>query len=334
MAIEIRKARREKLKAAINFMGTSGSAKTASSLRLAKGLMNGMFPEATDEERWEKIGLVDTEHRRSELYADNYLNDGTYIGEFTVASLEPPHNIERYVEAIRALKSAGCEVIVVDSMSHAWQGEGGLLDKQQDMGGRFQDWAKLRPVERQLWAEIFDKNDVHMITTMRVKQEYALEKNDVDKLEVKKMGLKAVQNDQLEYEYMINFRTEMNHKVWASKDNSGLFGDKGQFQVTEETGENLFNWLEKGKDVRAEEKAKRLKMIEEIEFMVEESVLAGAKLTDIERHPKVNTELKDMDYVTVIRTMSAIKEVFDEDVAQKAKRKADDEAYKAEQAAK
>lgn len=305
---EIKKAKREKLKAAVNLVGASSSGKTVGALTIAYGMMKEAFPEATDAERWEKIALIDTEHRRSLIYAEMDRPDlPVNVGEFLHINFEPPHTVERYLEAIRLAKRHA-EVIIIDSMSHAWQE---LLQKQQDLGGRYQDWKDVRPLEKQLWAELFDKNDKHVITTMRAKQEYAMEKGGDEKLKVTKLGTKPIQNDQLEYEYMISFLIDhATHLAIASKDNSGIFSDMKKISV--EHGEKIFRWLEKGEDVKAKEREDRTLKIEMINDMVEKYDFAAKELAKIEKHPQVKTKLVDMNYEWVVKTYMKLMELTEQ----------------------
>ena len=294
------RAKREKLKAAVNFMGASGSAKTFSSLLFAKGIIDGMFPDMEEADKWGKIGIIDTEHRRSLLYAERE-KEGYYIGSFWHYPIEKDFSPKRYVQAIKELKEVNVEVIIIDSMSHAWNREGGILTKQQEFGGTFQDWAKVRPYEWELWQEIFERNDVHFITTMRTKQEYAMSPTDSGKWEVQKLGIKSIQNDQLEYEYMVNFRTEMNHKVWASKDNLGLYEHRGQFYITPEDGLALYNDIEQGIDMREKMEEDRKALVQFIHTLAEDSPIAKKELTLWEKKAKTSVDKMNYDQVRFVQ---------------------------------
>jgi len=125
--LAVKRAKRQMLIGAIAVMGPSGSGKTLGSLLLALGMMREKYPDATDEEIWEKIGLVDTEHERSLVYEGMEYN-GERIGQFWHYNLVAPYTIPRYEQAMDELKATGCEVIIIDSTSHDWEGEGGVLE--------------------------------------------------------------------------------------------------------------------------------------------------------------------------------------------------------------
>lgn len=84
--------------------------------------------------------MTDTERDSGDLYADLF--------DYDIIALQPPYKPEKYVEAIRASKEAGYDTIVLDSLSHAWSDEGGILDQADKLsagGNRFTVRAKLTP---------------------------------------------------------------------------------------------------------------------------------------------------------------------------------------------
>lgn len=111
MTFEIRKAERKGSKVVIQLIGMSGSGKTYSAIRLARGLVGDKG----------KIGFIDTEQKRASLYANIY-------GGFDVIDMEAPFSPERYIEAINVFKDNGYDCVIIDSMSHEWEGVGGILD--------------------------------------------------------------------------------------------------------------------------------------------------------------------------------------------------------------
>lgn len=112
MTISFRPAKRESVNLLIGVAGASGSGKTYSALRLASGISDGA-----------PFAVLDTERGRSKHYADMF--------KFEVAEMEPPFSPAVYLEAIEAADAAGYPVIVVDSMSHSWAGDGGCMDMQE-----------------------------------------------------------------------------------------------------------------------------------------------------------------------------------------------------------
>ncbi|MGE5650918.1 MAG: ATP-binding protein [Bacillota bacterium] len=236
--MQIRKAERKKAKLRLGIAAPSGAGKTYGALLLAFG-MGG------------KVGLIDTEHGSGDLYA--------HLGDYDIISIEAPYTVQKYLQAIKAFEQAGYSTIIIDSLSHAWAGDGGLLDKQgkiADSGkaNGFAAWRTITP-EHNALVEAMLRSPCHIIATMRAKQEYVLETNDKGKQTPKKVGLAPVQRDGMEYEFTVMLDIDMNHVASTSKDRTGLF-DGRFFKVSQEIGAELLSWLETGAEPpKVEEKA-------------------------------------------------------------------------------
>lgn len=228
MSFIIRKAKRKNKKLRIGLSAASGFGKTYSSLLLAKGILKGDLS---------KCCVIDSENDSASLY-DN-------LGEYSTIALEAPYTPERYIEAITAAEQAGFEVIIVDSITHEWEGDGGCLEIQSKLGGKYQDWAKVTPRHNAFINKIL-QSSCHIITTVRRKQDYEMS-NVNGKTTVTKVGTKEVTRDGFEYELDINFEVVNDkHLVVASKDRTQLFVNKPEFLITEETGEILITWAAGG----------------------------------------------------------------------------------------
>lgn len=227
--MQIRKAERRKAKLRLGIAAPSGAGKTYSALLMAFGLGG-------------KVGLIDTEHGSGDLYA--------HLGEYDVISIEAPYTVTKYVQAIHAFEEAGYSTIIIDSLSHAWAGDGGLLDKQGKMADRgansFAAWRTITPEHNNLVDSML-RSPAHIIATMRAKQEYVLETNDKGKQQPKKVGMAPVQREGMEYEFTVMLDVDMNHIASASKDRTSLF-DGRFFKIGKETGEELLQWLETGSE--------------------------------------------------------------------------------------
>jgi AAA domain len=231
----IRKAERRKSKLRLALVGPTGSGKTFSALQLAFGLGT-------------RIGMIDTEHGSGDLYAD--------LGDYDVITLEPPYTVAKYRDAIRAFEEAGYDTIIVDSLSHAWSGEGGLLDKQGQLenSGKYRNsfatWREITPEHNKLVEQMLG-SPAHIVATMRTKTEYVVERDDRGKNSVRKIGLSPVQRDGVEYEFTLVMDVAENHHARASKDRTSLF-DGWSDRIGPQTGRMLRDWLDKGSEpVRA-----------------------------------------------------------------------------------
>lgn len=249
--MEVKKAKREKLKVPIMITGASGSGKTVSALLMAKGIIEKMFPDLSDQEQWEKIGVIDTEHKRSLLYAGSTVA-GVFIGEFLHLDFEPPFTVDNYIKAFNMMKDSGVEVVIIDSISHAWSGEGGILEQVEMLSKgkpnmKMVAWARVAPLEKQ-FMKLVTGNSVYVIATARSKQAYDMSKDDKGKTVVEKVGLKPDQKDVLEYEFAIALRLDQDHNAEATKDNSNMFNLP--FSVTPEVGHKIYDWSDQGIDLK------------------------------------------------------------------------------------
>lgn len=241
--MQLKKATRKQVKLRLGLSGASGFGKTYSALLLAYGMTND----------WSKIAVIDTENESASLYAD--------LGEYQTLVLQAPFSPERYIEAIKTCESAGMEVIIIDSISHEWEGTGGCLQIHEQLGGQFNHWAKVTPRHRAFIDAIL-QSTCHVITTVRRKQDYDMVKNEKGKTEPVKVGLKEVTKDGYEYELTVNFEfLNDKHLVKVSKDRTSLFSGKPEFVITKETGKTILNWCESGINAYAEELKEAIKEI-------------------------------------------------------------------------
>lgn len=300
---QVTEAKREKMKAVIGFIGCSGAGKTGSALLTAFGMMKEAYPDLSEEELWKKIGVIDTEHGRSKLHVGLVYGE-IKIGNFLHIDFTPPYTTDRYNIAVKVMKQSGAEVLIIDSLSHNWQGEGGIVETHGNMSGNsFQNWGKLSSETTQL-IKTLTQNDVHILATLRTKTEYVVEPDGNGKMAPRKVGTKPVQKDEMEYEFMLNFVIDIDHVATTSKDNTQMFEGHPQ-KITPEVGRKLYQWLELGIDVQAEEAAKRDKLIQEIKEIANSSEEAAKMLSEIEF--KTNQKLDDFNMKFLIVALERLK---------------------------
>lgn len=209
--------------------------------------MKAAHKDRSDAEVWERICLIDTENNSGSLYVGTKVG-GVTIGEYLSINLEPPYSAARYLEAINAAESAGVEYLIIDSLSHAWTGVGGMLELQGNIASRsgnsYTAWREVTPQHNALIDKILQCR-MHVAATMRTKVEYAIEENDRGKKTPRKIGLAPVFRDGVEYEFSTFFDIAQDHTANASKDRTGMF-DRQYFLISPETGERLYQWLSSG----------------------------------------------------------------------------------------
>ncbi len=231
--MQIEKAVRKQKKARINLTGPSGSGKTFSALSLATGLAG----------EGGKILLIDSEQRSSELYADDF--------EFDIINLDSLDTVS-YSTAILHGAKAGYDVIVVDSLSQAWEN---VLEKVENHTKRtsansFKAWGEEgTPAFKALMASIL-KCPTHIITTMRVKTDYVMEEYTNSRggtsTKPKKVGLASVFRAGNEYEFDVVANINLNHELLIEKTRIKFLKDMVIKEPGAELGEQIRAWLAGG----------------------------------------------------------------------------------------
>tara|TARA_B100000508_G_scaffold137709_1_gene132722 strand:- start:31614 stop:32354 length:741 start_codon:yes stop_codon:yes gene_type:complete len=221
--MKLRKSERKRVKIRLGIQGPSGSGKTYGALLVAYGICND----------WSKIAIIDTESNSADLYA--------HLGEYNVLSMSQPYSPESYIGAIEICEKAGIEVIIIDSISHEWEGIGGILDTHGKMtGNSFTNWSKLAPRHNNLVGHILS-NPCHMIVTIRSKQDYILTERN-GKMIPQKVGMKAITRDGLDYEMTLMFDLDANQYVKVTKDRTSHFKNRPEFKLSIGVGKSIVKW--------------------------------------------------------------------------------------------
>lgn len=230
------KAVRKRAKARIGICGPAGSGKTMSALKLAFGIVgpNG------------RIAVLDTENESASLYA--------HLGDYDVDVIKPPFTVEKYISGIREAEKLGYDLIIIDSLSHAWAGTGGILEfvdarTESAKGNKFAGWREATPKHNSL-VDAMLQSPMHVIATMRSKTEYILVEDEKGKKVPKKVGMAPVQREGMDYEFSLVFDVDQErHIATSSKDRTELFD--GFFgKLTEEHGRAIHAWLDSGEETQ------------------------------------------------------------------------------------
>lgn len=217
-----------KLRAAL--FGPSGAGKTYTALEIGTGITSVIGG---------KIALIDSERSSASKYADRF--------EFDQVDLEVK-DIDEYVKFIKEAAAAGYSVLIIDSLSHAWQM---LLDSVEKLaqakyrGNTWSAWSEGTPEQRKLVDSIVSFPG-HVIATMRSKTEWQTATNDKGKSAPVRVGLAPEQGKGIEYEFDILFEITPDHLAHIIKDRSGKFQDKIINKPDRDFGKNLVNWLNEG----------------------------------------------------------------------------------------
>ena len=230
--MQFKKAVRTKLKARMAIDGPTGAGKTYTGLIAATAFKGDG-----------QIAVVDTERGSASLYADQFAFDVMELDYFDPL---------KYVEAILAAEKAGYEVLLIDSLSHAWEGEGGALDQvdqqaAKNRGNSYAAWRTVTPKHRKL-VDTMLQSDLHVIVTMRSKMEYAMETDSNGKTTIRKVGLAPVQRSGIEYEFTWVIDMDLDHTAFVSKSRADKLADLVQNRPDVKWFEQFYDWLVKGEE--------------------------------------------------------------------------------------
>jgi hypothetical protein len=219
-------------KARIAIDGVAGSGKTWTALLTARELIG---PDG-------RIGVLDTERGSAALYADEFV--------FDELPWEPPYDPRELAETILA-EAKNFDVLIVDSLSHFWRGEGGTLDiveasgNRTSGGNRFAGWKSGTPAQNSMIDALL-LAPCHIVVTMRSAQEWVLEKDEkTGRTAPRRIGMAPVQRNDLEFEFTVVADLDLDHTISISKSRCRALADR-RFPAGhgQKFGQILHDWLE------------------------------------------------------------------------------------------
>ncbi|WP_323162826.1 AAA family ATPase [Stenotrophomonas maltophilia] len=249
--VSIQTAERAGSRLVIGISGISGSGKTLTALLLAYGMTGG---------DGSKIGLLCTENRRGRLYADR----STYelaaaqlcipvqrVTPFLVGDMEPPFSPVRYSDAILQFQQAGVEILVIDSVSHEWEGIGGCEEIAERGAQRgMKDWKTAKGSEKghRKFMNTLLACDMHIIACIRAREKVKIERVN-GKTEVTPLGILPVCEKNFMFEMtvsMMMWAAGQSREVVKASGTDGIFGAAGHHTgyLTADHGRQLRAWVD------------------------------------------------------------------------------------------
>lgn len=227
MNLDFTPATRSEHKARVALIGPTGAGKTWTALEWAETLADGG-----------KVGVIDTENGSAALYADRF--------KFDTAPWAPPYDAAKLAAAISKAGEA-FDVLVVDSLTHFWQGDGGVLDVVEQEGARtrnqFAGWKKGTP----LWRGLLDAlifAPCHVIVTMRSKMDYVQTKDSDGRAKVEKLGMAPVARNDVEYEFTVVGEMDTTHRLAITKSRCSALADRSAAaHQSNKLAEEFATWL-------------------------------------------------------------------------------------------
>lgn len=296
--------RKKKTPLIISLVGESASGKTYSSLRLARGLTSNPS----------EIFLIDTENRGA-MYADEF---GDYqvanVHEYALSKGRPTHRPQNYSELIDIAKKNGAKVIIIDSLSDVWAGEGGCVSwatqlkeeyekKQAEKGFKGKQagisvWAMPKTAYNELMNKICN-SDVSIIFTFKTKEITDVQKDSNGKMVVKEDKKVEIIREQgnkynILWEVHLNGATKKVEKIGKTFDGGDWIFKVGEY-LSEETAKNMLDWQNTNKNsvikagVEAKDKTAWFNSLNKAE-----KYLAHKYAEDINRQTKTTLSEEDL----------------------------------------
>lgn len=247
--VSIQTAQRAGARLVVGISGISGSGKTLTALLLAYGMTAG---------DGSKIGLLCTENRRGRLYADRSTYElaakqlGIPVAQvtpFLVGDMEPPFSPARYEQAILQFQQAGVEILVIDSVSHEWEGTGGCEEIAERGAVRgMKDWKTAKGEHRKFMNTMLS-SDMHIFACIRAREKVKIERNAQGKTEVVPLGIMPVCEKNFMFELTVSMMMWSGgtaREVVKTSGTDAIFGQAGHHTgyLTAEHGQQLRAWVD------------------------------------------------------------------------------------------
>lgn len=249
---------RVQCKASIMIEGLSGSGKSGTALMIAKALENGDMSN---------VFTIDTENKSLNLFQGLPCSSGGTFDNFKNVELtaEDGYAPSNYIELRNLAIKEGAKVVIFDSITHAWQYQGGVLTMVSEVsarsakGDKYAAWREPKIVqEKNMLLDLLRTPKSHMITTVRIKEKFAPEVDESGKTKIVSLGEQQIMQDDIKYEpdlvlHMLKpgnaLKTNIEHpKVLVIKSRYPMFTKDEEYELTPELLASLREYLEEGAD--------------------------------------------------------------------------------------
>lgn len=249
-----KKVNRSKIRLRMTLCGPAGSGKSYTALRIASALAHFIKRDTGKDAR---IAAIDTEHGSLAKYAGT-VEDGLEPWDWSNIDLDD-FSPTTYTSLVKAAEDAGYDILVIDSLTHAWTGAGGALEQVDRLkaasrsGNAFTDgWRNVTPMHNAMVEQILSSK-CHVIATMRAKMEYVMEQNERGQTVPKKIGMGPIQRQGMEYEFDVVADIEQStHAVTVSKSRCSAIDGMVVTKPGAMLASTIWNWLNSGVEVKRE----------------------------------------------------------------------------------
>lgn len=262
-----KEATRSKAKLRMALDGPSGSGKTWTALGFATALARFVNPANP------RVAVIDTERGSASLYVGIKETPDSEPWQFAVTELWN-FSPSEYAQAIEEAGAEKFDVIVIDSLSHAWEGRDGALDLV-DKNGKGSGWKDVTPMHRRMVDAIL-QSPAHVLVTMRSKVEYVYEKDEKGKVVPKKVGMAPIQKPGMEYEFTIYGSMDWSHIMTITKSRCPAAADAIVVKPSGQWILPVAQWLMTGADVDVQAVARRSRLGDDQLTEITRLMAAGA----------------------------------------------------------
>lgn len=230
MSLLFQKATKKSARLRMALIGVAGAGKTYTALSIASHLGG-------------RVAVIDTERGSASKYSDEF--------EFDVLEIES-YSPKTYIEAMQAAEDAGYDILIIDSLSHAWVGKDGALEqvdraaRRTQSGNNFGAWRDVTPMHNAM-VDAMISSKCHIIGTMRAKTEYVQEKDPKSgRTTIRKVGMAPIQRDGLEYEFDVVADLDADNNFIVGKTRCSQLAGAVVNKAGKEVARTLKNWLSDG----------------------------------------------------------------------------------------
>ncbi len=199
--LQIKRAVRRPLHLRMALSAPPGGERTCTALRIAFGVLgvdlSKLEHKAGAEDAPAQVLVIDTDHRSASKFASEF-------PPFDVIELDS-FAPEAFIEALNLAESEGYRLVIADTLTHEWNGRGGVLDIVDTIaavhnGGSAAGW-KVASARHEALLTRIDTLQAHFIGCFRAKQQIAVDRDATGQLKITRLVTTMIAREGTEAEF-------------------------------------------------------------------------------------------------------------------------------------